>query len=83
MPDQPKIGKKYPGDRFPTSQSPEDVIADRKAQEPFASMPDAVSLDAYFSIVGITNPVAQAGMRAYTKVRKAPVSEFKKIFETY
>ncbi len=80
--DDVKLGKSYKGQQFVPVKTPEQVAADQALQEPY-NEPGAVPLTTYFAMRGITNPVAQAGMRAYTKVQKATPSAWDQIFETY
>lgn len=83
MPDDSPTGKKFPGQKFPLVKTSEDLAVETAAQEPLASMEGAITIETYFAMAGVRDPVFQAGMRAYTKVRKAPFDEFKKIFATY
>ena len=76
------IGKKYKGDSSPTFQTPEDVQAMMDAQKPY-NKEGAVEVMTYFSMRGIKNPVMQASMLAYTKVRKATPEDFDTIFKDH
>jgi len=76
------LGKKFAGEKFPTVKSAEDVAAERELQKQFEHE-NAVPLSVYFTIRRITDPVKQAMMEAYTKVRKATLEAFDEIFETF
>lgn len=77
-----KLGKAYKGQAFVPVKTEADVKAEMDAQKPF-DKPGAISLETYFAIKGIRNPVMQAGMRAYTTIRRATVEDWAAIFATY
>jgi hypothetical protein len=77
-----KVGKQYRGQTFVPIQSEAGLLAAAEAQKPYTK-PDAVSLDSYFTIKSIRNPVMQAGMRAYTQVHSATIADWDTIFATY
>ena len=73
-------GKKYKGEQFSTTRTPE---AATKAAKKFATAENKVSLAVYFTLRGVRNPVQQDAMRAYTDTRSAPVDAFDKIFKDF
>lgn len=77
-----RLGKKFQGEKFVTVKTAAMVEADTKLQQKYAD-PHAVTLTAYFVHKRIRNPVQQAGMAAYTKVRRATVKAFDDIFAKF
>lgn len=85
MTDKPKpaaTGKTWKGQKFPPIRSAESVKQDVDAQKPY-DKPDAVALEVYFAVKGIRNPVSQAGMRAYTNIKRATVADWDAIFSKF
>ncbi len=78
----PTLGKKFKGQKFVTIKTSEMVEAETKLNQKYAG-PNAVTLTAYFVHRSIRNPVQQASMAAYTKVKRATVQDFDKIFEKF
>ena len=78
----PKPGKTYKGQRFVPLRSEEAAREEAAAQVPF-NKPGAVSLEVYFAMKGLRNPVEHAGMRAYTAVRRATPQDWDAIFAAY
>jgi hypothetical protein len=77
-----RLGKKFRGEKFVTIKTAEMAAADAKLQKKYAD-PHAVTLIAYFVHKQIRNPVQQAGMTAYTRVRRATVQAFDEIFAKF
>lgn len=77
-----RLGKKFKGEKFVTVTTSEMVEADTKLQQQYAA-PNAVTLTAYFVHKQIRNPVQQASMAAYTRVRRATVQAFDEIFAKF
>jgi hypothetical protein len=82
MAEDVKIGKSYRRQKFMPVRTPESVAADAALHAKFAD-PDAMPLSAYFVRRGITDPVKQAGMAAYTRLRAATLSAWDSIFASY
>lgn len=87
MADKPKTtesgtGKTWKGQKFPPIRSAESVKKDVDAQKPY-DKEGAITLDVYFSIKSIRNPVSQAGMRAYTNIKRATVADWDAIFSKF
>ena len=80
--DEVVLGKKFAGEQFSTVRSAKDV---EEAQALLAQYADehAVPLSIYFQNRRITDPVKQSMMKAYTKVQKATMDAFDKIFATF
>jgi hypothetical protein len=80
--DEPVLGKKWAGEKFPTVKSAADVVASQELQKEYVHE-NAVPLSVYFTKRRINDPVKQAMMFAFTKVRKATIEAFDEIFETF
>lgn len=76
------LGKTWKGQKFPPVRSVESVRSDAVAQQPF-NKPGAVAIEVYFATKGIRNPVQQAGMRAFTKIKRATIIDWDAIFKTF
>lgn len=77
------MGKKqYDGQMFVPTSSPEEMAEMAKAQAPYEAE-DAVSIDVYFVLRSVRDPIMQASMRAFTKVRRATPSGWGLIFEKF
>lgn len=76
------LGKKTKNESFSTITTAEEVQANNALQKEYDDE-NAVPIESYFSIKGVRDPVAQAMMTAYTKVRHATVAAFDDIFKTY
>lgn len=83
MADEPKqVGRRWRGDSA-VLRSSEDVADEAAEQAQYRDKPGAVPLLAYFGFKDITNPVMQASMSAYTKIRIATVEDFDAIFKDH
>ncbi len=87
MADKPKTtesstGKTWKGQKFPPVRSAESVKRDSDAQKPY-NKDGAIGLEVYFAMKGIRNPVQQAGMRAYTNIKRATVADWDAIFSKF
>lgn len=76
------LGKKFPGEKFSTVRSAEEIAATNEENKKY-DVENAVPIDAYFMKRRITDPVKKAMMEAYTKVRKATVEAFDEIFDKF
>lgn len=74
------IGKQFKGDNFPAIKTPAQVEQE-SAEQAKMSTPDAVPLEVYFTLRGITDPGAMAARMRYTSLRSAPLEEWDAIFE--
>lgn len=79
-PPAPRLGKLYRGDLFPAIKTPEMVEADRLLQLEHDHK-DAVPLEVYFSLRGITDVGAQAARRRSTNVQQATMEKWDEIFK--
>ena len=75
-------GKTFKGQQFVPVKTEADVQAEIDAQKPYAKE-GAVAIETYFAMRGHRDPVMQASMLAYTKVRKATVEDFDVIFQNH
>ncbi len=75
-------GKAWKGQKFSPIRSAESVKREVDAQKPY-DKEGAVTLDVYFALKGIRNPVQQAGMRAYTNIKRATVTDWTAIFSKF
>ena len=83
MPEDTKqVGQRYRGEGA-VLRTPQDVADTMAEQAPYAAKPGAMSLLAYFAHKGVTNPVMQASMAAYTKIRVATPEDFDVIFANH
>ena len=64
-------GKTSPGDIFYATKSMEEAAEEAQLQAEFGKEEGALDLDTYCHIKGITDPAMVAGMKAYTKIKKA------------
>jgi len=80
--DAPKLGKSYKGQKFAPVRTEESISAGAEAQKVY-DKPSAMSLDVYFVTKRITSPVHQAGMRAFTSIRRATVEDWDLIFKSF
>lgn len=78
----PAVGRKWKGEPFPAVKTVEQVQEENALRAQYAD-DNAMSIEAYFVHKRIRNPVMQAAMAAYTKVRKATVAAFDEIFSTF
>lgn len=76
------LGKKSRTEQFSTVKTAEQVQEEQDINKEHDA-PDAVTLEAYFSLKGIRNPTKRAMMVAYTKVKRATVAAFDEIFSTF
>lgn len=74
------LGRTFRGEASPPITTPEAVAAAQARSAAHAVKPGAVALQVYFVARGISNPILQASMLAYTDVRIAPVEDFDEIF---
>lgn len=77
------LGKKFPGEKFSTVRSTEDVIADHELQSQYANESNAIPLSVYFVIRGHSDPVLQRMLESHTKVRTATKEAFDKLFHSF
>ena len=77
------LGKSYRGQQFVPIKTPDIVAADRKAARPYERKEGAITLDAYFGLRKVRDPVMRASMSKFTKVRKATPEDFDAIFKTH
>jgi hypothetical protein len=77
------VGRTYRGEGAPPITTPDAVAELHAMQAPFSAKPGAMSIQVYFITKGIDNPILQASMAAYTKVRIATVEDFDEIFEEH
>ncbi len=77
-----RLGKKFKGEKFVTIKTAEMLEEAEVLRKRYAD-PHAVTLTAYFVHKRIRNPVQQASMSAYTKVRRATVKAFDEIFAKF
>lgn len=77
-----KVGKSYKGQKFAPITTEEEIRAVQQVQEPF-NKEGAVPLEVWFSMHEVRDPVKQAAMRAYTKVRRATPDDWDNIFKTF
>lgn len=74
------VGRTFRGEAAPPITTPEAVAAALASTAAHAGKPGAVALHVYFVAKGITSPIQQASMAAYTDVRTAPPEVFDEIF---
>ncbi len=75
-----QVGRVYSGELSPPITTPRavgDLMAERA---PFAGKPGAVSIHVYFAVRHVDNPILQASMLAYTRIRDATLDDFDEIF---
>ncbi len=77
-----ETGKTWQGQQFPPSRTVESVQAEADLQKEY-DKEGAIALDVYFATKGIRNPVSQAGMRAYTVIKRATVEDWDAIFKNF
>lgn len=77
-----RIGKSYRGQVFVPIRTVESVEDDERLRARYDS-PDAIPIQTWFKIRGHNDPVKQAGMLAFTRVRRAEPGEWDRIFATY
>lgn len=82
MAEDPPIGKIYRGQQHAPLLTPEMAEEINAVQREY-DHPDAMPVEAYFSLRGIKEPARVAGMLAYTKVRRATVYDWDLIFRSY
>jgi hypothetical protein len=75
-------GKTWKGQQFPPVRSVEDVQQQADAQKLY-NKEGAVALEVYFAMKGFRNTVQQAGMRAYTSIKRATVEDWDAIFAKF
>lgn len=80
--DDKQVGRRYRGDS-PVLRTPEVAAAISKERASYAKKPGAMPIAAYFSVRGISSPIMQASMLAYTVVRDATAEDFDAIFEKH
>lgn len=78
-----KPGKQWRGQQFVTDVTPEDVAEKRAVDAMYGADENAVPIEVWFMKRGHRDPVMQAGMLAYTKVRKATIAVFDDIFSSF
>jgi hypothetical protein len=72
-------GKTYRGQPFVPVKSPGDVQEQLDADAVYAKE-GTVSIETYFAVAGVRDPVMKASMLAFTLVRHATVEDWAKIF---
>lgn len=75
-------GKKYRTDNFPAKTTVEEIKEQQEEQKKY-DHPDAVPLETYCAMKGIRDIPTMEGMRAYTKIKRAQVVDWDKIFEGF
>lgn len=78
-----KLGKTYRGQAFVPVKTSGEAAAERAEARPYETKPGAIKLDAYFGLRKVRDPVMQASMRAYTKIRVATPEDFDEIFKNH
>ena len=76
------VGKTYKGQTFVPERTVESVQEGMEAQKVY-DKEGAVSMDVYFVTQGITSLVHQAGMRAFTAIKRATVEDWAEIFKRF
>ena len=76
------VGRAYRGQTSHPIRTPEDVAQQREEQKKY-DKPGAVTIKVYFATRGITSPIMQASLLAFTRVHAATVEDFDAIFEKH
>jgi len=76
------LGKKFPGEKFATIRSTEDIAVAQKLEAEHAHE-NAIPLTVYFNIRGHHDPVLQQMMLVYTPLRTATKEAFDKVFADF
>jgi hypothetical protein len=77
------LGRTFRGETSPPVTTPEAIAEIRTMAAVHANKPEAIAIQVYFVAKGIDNPILQASMLAYTKIRTAPVGYFDEIFAAH
>ena len=77
-----ELGKQWRGQRFAPIMTSAQLAEIGEVQKKY-NKPDAVSIEVYFAHKKVRDPVSQAGMLAYTVVRKATIEDWNTIFANY
>lgn len=76
-------GKTSPKDIFYASKTDGQAAEEAALWNEFAREEGAVELDLYCHIKGINDPVRVAGMKAYTKIKKATPAKWDEVFASF
>lgn len=77
------IGRVYSGEVSPPITTPRAIAASQALGAPYAEKAGAVAIHVYFVARGVSNPILQASMLAYTEVRVATNEDFDEIFSDH
>jgi hypothetical protein len=80
--DEVKLGKKYAGEKFSTVVSAAQ-LTETRAEQAKHEGPNAITIEMYFSIMRITDPVKQSMMRACTSLTRASKEAFDDVFRSF